>query len=115
MLRDHAEAMECRDCEDCLRLGLQAFEWIRTAHAHFQADVLSGDAAFDDNFEQVITGLYATWLAVSEVVEPWVAKLENRGYTVEAAGKLRECCQEARDAIEERSLAHAARRAAKRR
>ena len=77
------------DREDVFRLGdSKRSNGSCTAHPpHFQADVLSGDAAFDDNFEQVITGLYATWLAVSEVVEPWVAKLENRGYTVGGSGQ----------------------------
>ena len=62
LLQAHAQAMECRDCEDYLRLGLQAFRWLRTAHQHLQEDVLLGKAAYDDELEQSLTGLYESWL-----------------------------------------------------
>ena len=60
-LRDHAEAMECRDCEDYLRLGVQAFNWLRTACRHIEDDILAGQAEYDEQLEQSITELYVNW------------------------------------------------------
>ena len=31
LMRQHAEAMECRDCEDYLKRGIDAFKWVQRA------------------------------------------------------------------------------------
>ena len=111
ILQAHTEAMDCRDCEDYLRLGLQAFNWLRTACKHIAEDIHSGQGVFNEELEQSITELYANWLEPCAEAEEWAAQQEHRGYTVDTATEFRGCCQEARDILEQRSLVHAARRA----
>ena len=89
VILDHVEAMDCRDCEDYLRLGLQAFNWLRTACEHIKEDVCSGQAMYSEELEQSITELYAGWLEPSAEAEEWIAEQEKRGYTVDVAAEFR--------------------------
>ena len=79
ILQAHTEAMDCRDCEDYLRLGLQAFNWLRTARKHIAEDIHSGQGVFNEELEQSITELYANWLEPCAEAEEWAANRSIAG------------------------------------
>ena len=57
-LKDNKEAMERRDCEDFLCLGIEAFQWLQEAHHGIQDDVYNGRSVYDAHAEHAITKLY---------------------------------------------------------
>ena len=63
VLREHAEAMESRDCDEFLHLGIEAFRWLEKARDDIDADILAGRAVYDPELEATITRLYERWLA----------------------------------------------------
>ncbi len=63
LLHEHAEAMELRDCDELLRVGIEAFRWLEQARADIRADVLAGRSVYDPQLEAAITRLYERWIA----------------------------------------------------
>ena len=111
LLKDHQEAMECRDCEDFLRLGIEAFQWLQKAHQSIQDDVYHGRSIFDAHVEHAITKLYQRWLKPYSTAERWMKGLQGQGFELDNAVDFARCCQEASAILEERRMAEAARHA----
>ncbi len=110
-LKDHKEAMECRDCEDFLRLGIEAFQWLQKAHRNIQDDVYQGRSVFDEHVEHSITKLYQRRLKPYSTAQRWMNRLQDQGFELDNAIEFVRSCQEASAILEERLLAEAARRA----
>jgi len=111
LLKDHEEAMECRDCEDFLRLGIEAFQWLRKAHQNIQDDVYQGRSVYDAHVEHAITKLYQRWLKPYNTAERWMKNLKDQGFELDKAVDFARCCHEASAILEERLMAEAAGRA----
>lgn len=97
----HAEATECRDCEDFLRMGIEAFDWLARADEAIRSAVYSGAMAFDPECDSTLAALYSEWLKPCEYAERWIAIQQNRGFHVDNLEEFRRCCQEARAIVEE--------------
>ena len=103
--------MECRDCEDFLRLGIEAFQWLQKAHQNIQDDVYQGRSVFDEHVEHAITKLYQRWLKPYNTAQRWMTSLQGQGFELDNAVDFARCSDEASAILEERRLAEAARRA----
>jgi hypothetical protein len=103
--------MECRDCEDFLRLGIEAFQWLQKAHQSIQDDVVHARSVFDGHIEHAITKLYQRWLKPYATAEHWMKGLQDEGFEIDNAVEFARCCQEASAILEERLMTEAARRA----
>ena len=42
VLKDHQQAMECRDCDAVLQLGIDAFAWLVRADERLRSAIYSG-------------------------------------------------------------------------
>jgi hypothetical protein len=104
LLREHAAAMESRDCDEFLRLGIEAFRWLEKARANIRADVLAGRAVYDADLESAITRLYEQWVATCARAEIWAKAQAERGYALDNAAEFRECCDAAQDILETRQF-----------
>lgn len=111
LLKDHQEAMECRDCEDFLRLGIEAFQWLQKAHQNIQDDVYHGRSVYDEHVERAVTKLYQRWLKPYDTAQRWMKSLRDQGFELDNAVDFARCCHEASSILEERLMAEAARRA----
>jgi hypothetical protein len=111
LLKDHEEAMECRDCEDFLRLGIEAFQWLQKAHHSIQDDVYHGRSVYDAHVEHAITKLYQRWLKPCNTAQRWMKGLQDQGFELDNAIDFANCCDVASAILEERRMAEAARRA----
>jgi hypothetical protein len=100
LLERHAEAMDCRDCEDLLQLGIDAFHWLGRADQATRAAVYRGQAEYDPSFEVALATLYAEWLRPCVYADRWAAVQEKRGFHVENLDKFRQCCEEVRAIVE---------------
>lgn len=105
LLAQHREALECWDCDDLLRLGVEAFAWIRRAEENLSAAVRQG-APYDPDMEQTLTELYEQWLEPCEAAEEWAKEVRSRGYELKHLDEFRRVWQEAQDTLEQRAIAH---------
>lgn len=108
-LRHHHEAMECRDCEDFLQIGIDAFSWIERAHENLRRRIYEGTATFDPEVEDALTTLYESWLLSCTDAEKWISIQQSRGYYPDNLTEFRHCQEEVRDILEQRTLARKSR------
>lgn len=94
--RLHEQAMECRDCEDVLRIGIEAFEWLNRADETVRGDVIRGLVSHDPQDDQRLGSLFRRWLASCEKVNHWIHQLQSRGFEVENVEDFCRCETEAR-------------------
>lgn len=98
----HFEAMDCRDCEAFLQLGIDAFGWLvradQVAHAKAREDSVA-----EHQFAEIAESLrllFRAWLGPCEFAENWIADQEAREYVVENAHRFREYREEVEAVVE---------------
>jgi hypothetical protein len=101
--------MECRDCEDFLQLGIEAFTWIERAHGNLRESIYGGKSVFDPEAESLLTELYESWLRPYADAEKWAQAQAQRGYFPDNLTAFRACREKALDVLEQRALAEKAR------
>lgn len=111
LLAEHCMAMECRDCEDFLQLGIDAFRWIQRAYDHMRQCVYDKKVAFSQEAENAVTDLYASWLLPCNHAQKWAQIQLDRGYYPDNLDEFRQCREEVEDILEQRSLLSMGRRA----
>ncbi len=104
LMRRHAEAIDCRDCEDFLQLGIDAFDWLNRADESIRRAILNGRAEYDPKAERTLLEMYARWLRPCEHAERWIAVQAKRGFHVDNSGRFRECCVDVRAIVEDNNL-----------
>ena len=70
----HQEAMQCRDCEDFLQAGIEAYNWLWRAETTAHEAVRKGIPVSPD-VVKAITALYRRWLRPCERAE---AKIQEQ-------------------------------------
>lgn len=94
LMARHLAAMDCRDCEAFLQLGIDAFHWLNRADCQTRLAVFEGRAAFDPEFDEALGNLYQMWLRPCEIAERWISVQSQRGYTPDNLAEFRECFEE---------------------
>jgi hypothetical protein len=105
LIKQHIHAMECRDCEDFLQSGIDAFKWIQRARQNYQQSIFDGQASHNIKIENQFTQLYQNWLTPCDNAEKWIKLQIDRGFYPDNLKEFRACCEEVRDLLEQRSLA----------
>jgi hypothetical protein len=100
LMEAHQEAMDCRDCEAFLQLGIEAFRWIIRADRVSRNAVYNGVLQYDPDFDDKIAALCREWLTPCEFAEKWIAKQLERGYQIENLDEFRKCCEEMQAIVE---------------
>ena len=100
LMQAHQEAMNCRDCEAFLQLGIDAFRWIIRADRVIRKAVYKGVTEYDSDLDDQIAFLCREWLAPCEFAEKWVAKQLEREYQLENLVEFRKCCEEMQAIVE---------------
>ncbi|MGW8256122.1 MAG: hypothetical protein ACWGMZ_01420 [Thermoguttaceae bacterium] len=104
IMQQHNLAMECRDCEDFLQLGIEAFNWIQRSWQNYQQRIFDGQASHDPQVEKRFTELYRHWLETGDKVGQWIRIQTGRGYYPDNLDEFKKYCEEVRDILEQRSL-----------
>jgi hypothetical protein len=102
LMRRHAEAMACRDCEDFLRLGIDAHKWLRRAEETLREAAYEGLLDFGPELHAAIDALNDAWLQPCEFAERWIAALAAGGYFPENLNEFQAACESVRDRAERR-------------
>ena len=96
----HVSAMECRDCEDFLQLGIDAFNWMIRADEQFREAIFDGRIEYDAETDESLSLLFRTWLKPSSYAEKWAAEQTERGFTLEKIAQFRQCVTEVRAIVQ---------------
>ena len=100
--KDHEEAMECRDWEDAIAVGLNIFQTLREREDDWREQVFRGTVAFVPDDDLDYRNRYSNWLATTkEVVADALPDLEREFTLVNGASELRERAQEAERILSE--------------
>ena len=102
LMKRHAEAMECRDCEDFLRKGIETHNLLRSVEKVVRESDCEGISEFSPEAQDELDALYVSWLKPCEFAELWIASLRERGYTPDNLDEFRKACVIARDTVESR-------------
>lgn len=92
----HHEAMECRDCEDFLLAGVQAFHWIKSADTRFRSALYKDQVSVADalEIEAELENYIRTWSQKSHDADDWVKKLKSLHFKVEHLAEFEKCKEE---------------------
>jgi hypothetical protein len=91
---DHRDAMECRDWEDAIAIGINIFHMLAELQQAWREQVFRGAILFseDDNLDHQTR--FANWLdTTKEVLADVLPGLEKRFGMVEKAPELRKCTE----------------------
>lgn len=94
VLAAHDEAMECRECETLLQLGIDAFNWLMLVDRQVREGMFQYGVAFDPGVDSAIKQLCRAWLKAGDAAEKRVEVHLARGFQVENLPTFRECCAE---------------------
>lgn len=92
----HNEAMECRDCEAFLQMGIDAFNWLVKADLVLRKAAADGDFSYTQDVDEKLKHLAKWWLRPTKVAEEWIKVQQQRGYSLENLQEFRKCCEEIR-------------------
>jgi hypothetical protein len=98
IMRRHSEAMECRDCEEFLLEGLNAFRWLRNAEETLCQAAVENLCTTEEDMELLKKGiealnvLFAAWLRPREDAEKRIANLAGQ-FDVAHAADFRAACE----------------------
>ena len=102
LMKQHAEAMECRDCEDFLKMGIEAYQWLQRAEDTMREADYAGIFEFTRETRETLDTLYVAWLKPCEFAEKWIASLNNRSYFPDNLSKFRDACERAQESVQNR-------------
>jgi hypothetical protein len=98
IMRRHCEAMECRDCEEFLLQGLNAFRWLRHAEETLRQAAAENLCTTPEDMELLKTAteslntLFAVWLRPRADAEKRIANLAGQ-FDVAHAKDFRDACE----------------------
>lgn len=95
-------AEECRQCEDFLKMGIDAYHWIASAEETIRAGASEGLVEITPEIDSAFAAVYRMWVIPCEFAEKWVAIQEARNFSVDNLEQFRECCEAAADWLERR-------------
>lgn len=107
VIRQSREAMECRDCEDYLQLGIDAFNWLKRANDQWEEAKSDFDSENRRDIsiemaDQAIRQLYFVWLRSSEEAKKRINVQVGRGYVVDNRDEFESCVEQVREIVEQR-------------
>ena len=98
LMRDYAEAMQCRHCEEVLAAGIHAFHTIQRADQVLREAAREGIAAPDDA-PKAVEFLYRVWLTPCDFVHQWIQKLAAANYRPDRLDEFNDACRQVREAL----------------
>jgi len=110
-MKEHRLAMNCRDCEDFLQVGIDAFHWMKRAEEELRRTLYEGTRENDPTISATFDRLYHTWMMPVAIAEQWIALQQANGYEPDNLAEFRRASQEVREIVENRDWAKVAEQA----
>jgi hypothetical protein len=96
LIQRHNEAMECRDCEAFLQMGIDAFQWLIRADMALREADADGEFSYTKEVDDSFKDLAKWWLRPCEFAERWINVQKDRGHELGNLVEFRRCCEEMR-------------------
>lgn len=96
VMEEHRAAIDRRDCEDSLQIGIVALRWLeRAAETVIEAenDCL---VPYSEEVHAAIQRLYEAWLQCGERAEATIGGVIAAGHTPDNLAEFHDCCSRAR-------------------
>ncbi|MBW3538844.1 MAG: hypothetical protein KY476_01100 [Planctomycetes bacterium] len=100
LMRQHAEAVECRDCEEFLQAGIDTFRFLRTAEELLREADWRGLHPMTPETREALHFLYAAWVEPCEDTKCWIRILSERGFKPDNADEFNRVSDEAHELLE---------------
>jgi hypothetical protein len=101
LMAEHREAMDCRDCETFLQLGIDAFHWLIRADRELRIALANGaEDAYSKEIADGFKVLCKAWLNPCEYANKWIAKQIEQQHSVENLAEFKKCCEEMEAIVE---------------
>ena len=103
LMEQHAQAMKCRDCEDLLDCGIEAYKWLRKADETLRE---AAKAGFDVTVEvrDALDLLYRTWLGPCKHAERRIQEQQEAGFEVSNLAEFRDACEFVKRQVREQEM-----------
>lgn len=92
LMADHQAAMECRDCEDFLQLGISSYEWLAKSEQTLREASYGGQIEFTPELRDLIDSLYVIWQTPCSKAESLIQQTQSRGFRLDNLDRFREVC-----------------------
>lgn len=109
--RHHADAMECRGCEEILHKGINAYKWLRRAEETMREADSEGLFDFDSELRSGVGELYEAWLQPLPLLENWIVTLQQKGFCLDNLAEFEATREAVQDAIDQKDWQSRATRA----
>ena len=93
------QAMDCLECDDFLRLGVEAYRWITRVDELLRFALYRGSCDYDETVESAILGLLTEWLSQSSAAIKWASLCKAHGYKLDNEAEFLECVSAAQGAL----------------
>jgi hypothetical protein len=100
IMQQHYEAEDCCNCESCMELGNQVFDWIIEADQAYRRNLYAHPENFDEEVEAELEILMRGWQARCQEVIQWAERHAARGFSVTHFTDFRRRCEEATAIVE---------------
>jgi len=105
LMSRHAEAMDCRNCEAFLQMGIDAFDWLRRADREIRLNFYRNEAEFDLQATAALAKLCEVWQEPVAFAEKWIAIQQQRGGEIDNLVEFRHCVEEMAAIVEANAAA----------
>lgn len=108
LMQEHSLAMNCRDCEDFLQLGIESYRWLCRAEEWLREEIYEGNRENCSELSKALDRLYSLWQLPVRWAEKWVESQVAHGYEPDNLAEFRQVCAEAQDTVDNRQWSNIA-------
>ncbi len=108
LMQEHLLAMNCRDCEDFLQLGIDCFKWLSRAEECLRQEVYKGKRKNDGELSEALDHLYSQWQIPVRWAEKWVESQRASGYEPDNLNEFHSVCDQVQTVVDERQWSNIA-------
>jgi hypothetical protein len=98
---DHEAAMQCREVEELLAVGIKLFDLLNDVNTTWRDQVGRGLWDYDSAMDQALRSIFAVWQQVTEDILQQTIRLETAFGQVEGARELRDCAVQGKKILTE--------------
>ena len=103
MMRDHDDAMDCRNLEDLLRLQIYIFSSLKRADQGQREKIYAGNRAYDPKESETLDEAYLRLHKIFRTMDSWVENTRKKGFNIDHLDEYHECRDELADVVDNRS------------
>jgi hypothetical protein len=100
VMKEHHEANECVECQEWLKIGLKALEWLRGAEKTIFESANEGLLILTPEVVGKIVSLYEAWLIPCGPAEDWIQKITKNGYLIDNLDAFRKSVEEVKQSLQ---------------